>query len=564
MGFFNGFPDTVLRRKADLVHGKVPAHQLPSFVDDVIEGYYNVNDGLFYEDSEFTKQIFYVAQDGTKYNGEKNKIYVDLNNGHDYRWSGTYFVDLHNNASFVDTTLEGTTNINDEKVTNSVIETGEVKTLKSNDSTIETANITNLTAENGEVKTLTSDDATIKELSSEKASLQTGSLTTVSTSDSSLVNKKYVDDIKTTLSNSLTRHIDNKENPHDSAKFNNPTFTGKATYDVTPTADSELVNKKYVDNISKQSVDPDVGVGYQKIQDDNLNTEAKTIVGAINEVDKKVNFVSAELSAGWNTVGLNLLYPISWAFLSSPYCYNENGDSIDFKIINFKDRTEIIDGTTMHAFDIYVSEDCMLNCATTESNLISGIPVTYAIVNYYYYGSDGKDLDTVTEISNENWSLSKTVGYGHSSEITKDGVTLVKFGGDNTGGGSANANDRFYESIYLNIDAIQQALPNEDITLTLYGSWYSQLSTGNIHVSCETYISDTVPTISVNNKIITLNSDTLEKTYVNANDLICNIPAKKGDNKTYTTSYSPAFQIILHKVGSGTTNRKAIEIKKLG
>lgn len=61
-------------------NGKVPASQLPSFVDDIIEGYYH--NGKFYEDSAYTKEI----------SGETGKIYVDLPANLTYRWSGTAYV----------------------------------------------------------------------------------------------------------------------------------------------------------------------------------------------------------------------------------------------------------------------------------------------------------------------------------------------------------------------------------------------------------------------------------------------------------------------------------------
>ena len=60
-------------------NGKVLASQLPSYVDDVIEGY--LNNGKFYKESSYTTVI----------NGESGKIYVDLSNNKTYRWSGSSF-----------------------------------------------------------------------------------------------------------------------------------------------------------------------------------------------------------------------------------------------------------------------------------------------------------------------------------------------------------------------------------------------------------------------------------------------------------------------------------------
>ena len=67
-------PDRVeLETKADLVEGKVPAAQLPSYVDDVIEF-----DAL----ADFPKA------------GERGKIYVALDTNFTYRWSGSAYVEV--------------------------------------------------------------------------------------------------------------------------------------------------------------------------------------------------------------------------------------------------------------------------------------------------------------------------------------------------------------------------------------------------------------------------------------------------------------------------------------
>ena len=62
--------------------GKIPESQLPSYVDDVQEGYYY--NGAFYEDAQHTTEI----------TGETGKIYADLNTGYIYRWSGSEYVQV--------------------------------------------------------------------------------------------------------------------------------------------------------------------------------------------------------------------------------------------------------------------------------------------------------------------------------------------------------------------------------------------------------------------------------------------------------------------------------------
>ena len=79
-----------LALKADLVAGKVPSTQLPSYVDDVVEGYYSVD--TFYIDSGFTVPI----------TGEVGKIYIDLLLNQSYRWSGSIYVQISNAISTLD------------------------------------------------------------------------------------------------------------------------------------------------------------------------------------------------------------------------------------------------------------------------------------------------------------------------------------------------------------------------------------------------------------------------------------------------------------------------------
>lgn len=73
--------DTVLENKADLDNGKVPTSQLPSYVDDVIEGTY-VSSTSFKDTS------------GTALTGETGKIYVDTDTNKTYRWSGSAYVEI--------------------------------------------------------------------------------------------------------------------------------------------------------------------------------------------------------------------------------------------------------------------------------------------------------------------------------------------------------------------------------------------------------------------------------------------------------------------------------------
>lgn len=71
---------TALRGKADLEDGRVPASQLPSYVDDVLEF--------------DTLSVFPTP-------GETGKIYIAKNNNKLYRWSGTSYIDMTQLPTFV-------------------------------------------------------------------------------------------------------------------------------------------------------------------------------------------------------------------------------------------------------------------------------------------------------------------------------------------------------------------------------------------------------------------------------------------------------------------------------
>lgn len=63
-------------------NGFVLTSQLPSYVDDVVEGY--LSNSKFYKESAHTTEI----------TGETSKIYVDLSTNKTYRWSGSAFTEI--------------------------------------------------------------------------------------------------------------------------------------------------------------------------------------------------------------------------------------------------------------------------------------------------------------------------------------------------------------------------------------------------------------------------------------------------------------------------------------
>lgn len=115
-----GIIDDTLEKKADLIDGKVPAEQLPSYVDDVIDiaafvtktelvnnigkaNYINKNFIVNSPTSDPLYNKIVITNANTSQNDweiidpENGKIYINESNNHSYRWSGNSFVDLDKN-----------------------------------------------------------------------------------------------------------------------------------------------------------------------------------------------------------------------------------------------------------------------------------------------------------------------------------------------------------------------------------------------------------------------------------------------------------------------------------
>lgn len=129
--------------KADLIGGKVPAEQLPSYVDDIIE-FESIIDGsnpinFYLNNQSYTDKVYYIQgstsieetlsfkynkkfinfgtntseEDWTIIKPEEGKIYIKIGSGndsnHSFRWSGTDLIDLDKNWSDKINNLEAKT-----------------------------------------------------------------------------------------------------------------------------------------------------------------------------------------------------------------------------------------------------------------------------------------------------------------------------------------------------------------------------------------------------------------------------------------------------------------------
>lgn len=89
---------------SSMLEGVIDASNLPSYVDDVIEGYYH--QGAFYSDSAHANAI----------TGETGKIYVDVPSGATYRWGGSAYAKVGGSDVEIATTQDAVTGTNDTKV----------------------------------------------------------------------------------------------------------------------------------------------------------------------------------------------------------------------------------------------------------------------------------------------------------------------------------------------------------------------------------------------------------------------------------------------------------------
>ena len=130
---------SALANKADLIDGKVPSVQLPSYVDDVVEYaslsnfplegeqgkiYLALDTGLCYRwsGSEYiqvagsTSVLMFASQANFPAEGEEGVIYVAEDTNKQFRWNGTAYVELSKEDEIEQVTYQTTTPLTEEQV----------------------------------------------------------------------------------------------------------------------------------------------------------------------------------------------------------------------------------------------------------------------------------------------------------------------------------------------------------------------------------------------------------------------------------------------------------------
>ena len=226
--------------------GHVPSSQLPSYVDDVIEGYYS--NGNFYSDSAKTKKI----------TGEGGKIYTDLTTNKTYRWGGTAWVEISKSLAIGETAgtaydgAKGAKNASDI----SLLKT-DVSTLKT-DNTQNKKDIANLKANvpgiqsqvntnSSDISLLKTDVSTLKKDNTQNKKDITNLKANVYTKTES--DEKYVP----------ARNEDAATNSLSVVSNNNGEFHVK-NYDTDPTSSSTGFNELFVAKYGVGMVYGDYGI----------------------------------------------------------------------------------------------------------------------------------------------------------------------------------------------------------------------------------------------------------------------------------------------------------------
>lgn len=204
--------DIIQRNFANLSNGgKVPASQLPSYVDDVVE---------------------YGTLSSFPTEGEEGKIYVAKDTNLTYRWSGTGYIEI--SASLALGTTSDTAYPGDKGVANENAISNEVQRAKAEESDIRAALETEInraqTAERhndaivGQLQEdLTSETNKRAEKDDELASKIAAEVSDRTEADTVLENKitkeitdrqNAINEVKTTVGANLNSHITNYNNPH--------------------------------------------------------------------------------------------------------------------------------------------------------------------------------------------------------------------------------------------------------------------------------------------------------------------------------------------------------------
>lgn len=349
-------------------NGLVPADKLPSYVDDVLEGYYNAaGDSLFYEDAGFTTPLYEAPNEG-----EQGKIYVDLASNASYRWTGSTYVEISSPLDFA-TEAEAIAGTNDTKAMSPLRTKQAITDFHPDQNQVSDADNS---ANDNYIKSLTFDDyghvtgVTSAEVSGGAVAVQETAPTDAETylwyqpSNLDLYNKNTFFDVlfSTTI---------NQPDTTNGSFFGREIFANDDYVALVSRGDNNFAGRVYVYdantlNLVNSFVSPNNSSSNTNFADANGSVSMfgnKIIIGAYEDDTNGTNSGAAFL---FDITTGNLIHTF---YSPSPFSYGNFADSvaIDSNYIYISEANATVNGST-YAGKIYVYDVNTQNLTSTIEN----------------------------------------------------------------------------------------------------------------------------------------------------------------------------------------------------
>lgn len=358
--------------------GHVPSSQLPSYVDDVIEGY--LYEGVFYED----------AQHETPITGQGGKIYVDLTTNTSWRWGGSAYTQVSESLALGET--QGT-----------AYEGSKGKALKDDFDAHDTSAAIHVSAADRTAW----DDAADKKHSHTNKDILDG---IVDSSFHAHDNKSVLDGITSTDVTNWNNASDNSHSHSNIDVLDGITDSSFHTHD----------NKSTLDSITSTDV-----ANWNDASDNSHTHDNKAILDGF--VDASVTAWNDAESKAHEHTNSSILNGITDASIAEWMGGNVQADwnatSGDASILNRPNIADAISASTGAlvtdgAIKEYVDSTISKAHEHSNKNLLD------SIVDASFHTHSNKDiLDGLNDTSIANWNDAESKAHEHSNKSVIDGIT---------------------------------------------------------------------------------------------------------------------------------------------
>ena len=253
--------------------------------------------------------------------------------------------------------------------------------------------------------------------------------------------------------------------------IDNPQYTAETTFTVKA---GDCGKTLYiVFKSDKNTIDYTGGtVEFTYYLSETENGEETTAINDEN-IYKCLSFIPPEGVQIGNSANNNGIFTVNTIFNQNTYKNGEEGITWRFTA-----DCEIASTKTLNIYQASKYENIIPNC-------------DYFVFNYKWSDADGKDLDSLTHITNlpqlkamdDNNVSGKTVGYGSTGGYTVNGdsssnyLLYLKHGGDNTCSGAEGA-----IVCLKNILNSGQVGADDTIYVDIYANWYRTRNAGNMTI----------------------------------------------------------------------------------